>query len=220
MGLSLGFSLVGLAFLDSTSIGTLFIPLWLLMAPGPVQARRILLYLATIALFYFAIGLLIVLGTGAVPPSTFDTRQALWVQFAAGLGLLAFSFRLGRKERATNQVKRWRERITKQVVGLALLAGLVEVATMLPYLAAIGIMTTSDISLGQVVALLAGYCVVMVLPALALLSTREAAKKQIERLSGWITTKAPSATGWALGIVGFLVARDALARLLLPDLLG
>ncbi|MEU5675395.1 hypothetical protein ABZ749_34945, partial [Micromonospora sp. NPDC047753] len=55
-------SLAGLALIDSTSIGTLFIPVWLLLAPGPVNVRRILGYLATIAVFYLAVGLLLVWG--------------------------------------------------------------------------------------------------------------------------------------------------------------
>jgi hypothetical protein len=37
MSVALLLSLVGLALVDSTSIGTLFIPVWLLLAPGPVR---------------------------------------------------------------------------------------------------------------------------------------------------------------------------------------
>lgn len=46
---------------------------------------------------------------------------------------------------------------------------------------------------------------------------RLAARSLIEplllRLNKWITEKAANATGWILGIAGFLVARDAIARL-------
>ena len=35
----------------------------------------------------------------------------------------------------------------------------------------------------------------------------------LERLNGWLTRHATSATGWLLAIVGFLLARDAAARL-------
>ncbi|MGS2617245.1 hypothetical protein ACVCAH_22370 [Micromonospora sp. LZ34] len=60
MSIGLLLALAGLALVDSTSIGTLFIPVWLLLTPGPVNARRILTYLGTIAGFYFAVGLLLV----------------------------------------------------------------------------------------------------------------------------------------------------------------
>lgn len=60
MSLGLLLSLAGLALVDSTSIGTLFIPIWLLLAPGRVSVRRILVYLGTIAAFYFAVGLVLV----------------------------------------------------------------------------------------------------------------------------------------------------------------
>ena len=43
---------------------------------------------------------------------------------------------------------------------------------MLPYLAAIGLITTSDLSLTGSVAVLLGYCLVMVAPALVLLAAR------------------------------------------------
>jgi hypothetical protein len=75
-----------------------------------------------------------------------------------------------------------------------------------------------------VTTLLAGYCVVMVLPAGVLLTARIASRSRIEpilqRMNTWITEKAGSATGWVLAIAGFLIARGAVARLWFPHLLG
>lgn len=48
--------LLGLALVDSTSVGSLFIPVWLLLAAGRVPVGRILAYLGTIAGFYFVDG--------------------------------------------------------------------------------------------------------------------------------------------------------------------
>lgn len=62
MSIVLLLSLVGLALIDSTSIGTLFIPIWLLLSPVGVRAGRLAGYLATIAGFYFVVGLVLVLG--------------------------------------------------------------------------------------------------------------------------------------------------------------
>lgn len=227
MSSTLLLSLAGLALLDSTSIGTLFIPIWLMLAPGRVRAGRVLVYLATIAVFYFAVGVLILLGADSIAgwaDGALDSPVALWIQLGIGVSLFALSFRFDSKRRKPGGgVTRWRERVTAGtgsvgwLAGLALLAALAEVATMLPYLGAIGMMTTSDLGVATVVGLLAAYCVVMVLPAVVLLVGRLAARSLIEpllqRLNKWITDKAGNATGWILGIAGFLVARDAIARL-------
>ena len=50
-GLPLPFSLALLALIDGLSVGTLLIPVFLLLHPGRVHARRILLYLILIGGF-------------------------------------------------------------------------------------------------------------------------------------------------------------------------
>lgn len=45
MSTGLLLSLAGLALLDSTSIGTLFIPVWLLLTPDRIGVGRVLGYL-------------------------------------------------------------------------------------------------------------------------------------------------------------------------------
>ncbi|MDG4806861.1 GAP family protein [Micromonospora sp. WMMD1120] len=225
--------LAGLALVDSTSIGTLFIPVWLLLAPGPVNARRILGYLATIATFYFAVGLLLAFGGSRLAEAlggALDNRAVLWAQLVLGVAMLALSFRYdGKRRPRTGGVLRWRDRATagdssaRWLVGLALLAALAEVATMLPYLAAVGLLATSEVGAAGVVLMLAGYCLVMVLPAVLLLGARVARPSLVEpvlaRLNAWIVTKAGGALGWILGIAGFLIARDAAVRLELFSLL-
>jgi hypothetical protein len=233
MSFALLLALAGLALVDSTSIGTLFIPVWLLLlTPGPVNGRRILTHLGTIAGCYFAVGLILVWGGSRLAEAlggALDNRPVLWAQLALGIGLFVRSFRYDGKRRRPGggAVLRWRDRATsgnsstRWLVGLALLAALAEVATMLPYLGALGLLTTSGLGAVAVVALLAGYCLVMVLPAVVLLAARVAWPARIEpvlaRLNGWITRTSGSALGWVLGIAGFLLARDAAVRLGLFD---
>lgn len=234
MSIGLILSLAGLALVDGTGIGTLFIPVWLLLAPGRVRIARILAYLAAIAVFYFCVGLLIVFGAGSVADAAgtaLDGPAALWVQLALGVALFAWSFRFGSEHgEEGGGVIRWRDRAlaefasTAWLVSLALLAGLAEIATMLPYLGAIGMMTTSDLGGPTTAALLAAYCALMVLPAVVLLTARLTARSRVEpllhRMNAWITAKAAGATGWILAIAGFLVARDAAARLWFPHLMN
>lgn len=231
MSTALLLSLVGLALLDSTSIGTFFIPVWFLLVPGRIRVGRMATYLATIAAFYFGVGVLIVLGIGAIATALQGARDSpvlLWAELVVGAGLLVFSFsprfspKRTRHSSGSRRTVRWRERAMSEssavwLVGLALLAGLAEVVTMLPYLAAIGILTTSDLTGASVALLLGGYCVMMVLPAGLLTIARAAGAARVEpllhRMDHWINTKGASAMGWVIGIAGFLLARDAAAQI-------
>ena len=276
-----GTTLIGvlavLALIDSTSFGTLLIPVWLLMSPGRVRVGRMLLYLGSIAGFYALIGFAILLGAGALSDTLAtlaDTRPFLIAQLVVGAALLAWSFKLepigGRKpaEAATvpsstvpsaggttsggttsggttsgaadvamstsptaaaapgraGRLSRWRERVLSSEAGsgralaaLAVGAGLVEVATMLPYLAALGLIGTQGPGWPVSGVWILGYCLVMIAPALVLTAARLFAAPLVERplgrLDRWLTKNAASTTAWVVGIVGFLVARDAIGRL-------
>lgn len=214
-------ALAGLALLDSTSIGTLFIPIWLMLTPGRLKLSRFAVYLGTITVFYFGVGILIVLGATRLI-GHLDSPVASWIQLVIGVFLFAISFRFDSKKK-TNTGK-WQNRINANgsaaaLAGVAVLAGVVELATMLPYLGAIGMMSAADLRPAQIGLLLAGYCLVMIVPALVLLGARLALRSKVEpfltRISTWFAEKGAGATGWILGIAGFLVARDAIARLFL-----
>jgi len=218
-------SLVVLALLDSTSIGTLFVPVLLMLTPG---RPRLLVYLVTIAVFYLALGVVIALGAG---PLLAGVASALggtgyWLELAAGVLLLALSFWFDPKRRpeASEELgTKWTERVHKAaespraLVVLALTAGVLEAATMFPYLGAIALLAGTGVSLAGTAALLAGYCLVMILPALVLLGLRLALSERVTpvltRVNGWFARHAVGATGWILGIVGFFLAADAASRL-------
>ncbi|HEX7309369.1 GAP family protein [Lentzea sp.] len=212
-------ALAGLALLDSTSVGTLFIPIWLMLTPGRLRPGRFAVYLGTITVFYFAVGVLVVLGASKLARHL-DNPVAHWIQLVIGVALFAVSFRFDSKKKP--DTGKWRDRISANgsgaaLAGIALLAGVVELATMLPYLGAIGLMSASDLNPAQIGLLLAGYCLVMIVPAVVLLGARLALRDRLDpfltRISAWFAEKGASMTGWILGIAGFLVARDAVARL-------
>ena len=110
-------ALAVLALVDSTSFGTLLIPVWLLMTPGRVRVARMLVYLATIVGFYLAVGLVIALGAGAfadVLGQVVETRPVRIVELLLGVGLVAYSFRIDRRSKGAStgqgRVLRWRAR--------------------------------------------------------------------------------------------------------------
>ena len=208
-------------------VGTLLIPAGLLLTPGRVRAVRMLVFLGTVAAFYYAIGVAAALGADAFLPQisrVLDTEVAKWTELVVGVALFFWSFRLDRKKRPPapdgGRLGRWRRRALSDggvaaLAGLALAAAAAEVTTMLPYLAAIGLLTTSALSGAEVALVMAGYCLVMIAPALVLLAVRLAAGHRLipllTRLSDWMERS--NAVSWIVCIVGFLLARDGAARL-------
>jgi hypothetical protein len=229
MTIELGGALVLLALVDSVSLGTLLIPLLFLLVPGRVPVTRIALYLATIASFYFVAGIALTWGAQNVVAQFGDvlsSRPAYIVQLVLGVAMFGASFWIGRKvdvdaasPARPGRLARIRERALSGrggaglVVGLALAAGLVELATMLPYLGAIGLITRAELAAGTWLWVLAGYCLVMIVPALVLTGIRVVASSAVEpllaRVSGWLQKNSRENTAWIVGIIGFLLARDA-----------
>ncbi|MGL5817260.1 MAG: GAP family protein [Phycicoccus sp.] len=231
--------LAGLALADSTSFGTLGIPLVMLVHPR-VRAGLVVLHLSVLAVFYWVLGLVLLVAADRVAALLGDVGERLdgnrtvdIVQFVVGVGMLAGSFwpetswaKRRTAERASRGGARrasMRERIAgdrataRAVVAVALLAGLVEAASMLPYLGAVGLITAGGVSMPMGAGVLAGYVLVMSLPALVLLGVRLAFAARVapllERLDAWMTRSTSGAVWWIVGIVGFFVASDAAGRL-------
>lgn len=270
-----------LALIDSTSIGTLLIPLWLLLRPDARRMLpRILLYLGVLAAFYLLVGIATLSGAGWALRSL-ETDSLLkipviqWAMVIGGGALLAYSLRPDpAKKRAKlpavartvdggsgTQVPgstpdgpvpdvpvqgeerlsphllsshllsaelpraelKWQQRLSKAlrsrggVVGLALVAGLLELPTMVPYLVAIGFLSNSTLTLPDQVGLLIGYCLVMLVPALLLLGLRVAAGARLDPFMQRISTRMGKFSAetvlWVLGIIGFLLLRGGLSAL-------
>ncbi|WP_440311845.1 GAP family protein [Leucobacter chromiireducens] len=235
-------ALAVLALIDGLSVGTLLIPLFFLIAPGRVRTGRILAYLVTITGFYLAIGVLFMLGLVNVIDAASDllaSELGQWLLLAVGAGLfvaglLVWAADSRRKRLAaagtplpeSGRILRWRARVLDErasggaVMGVAIAAGLVEIAGMLPYLIGMTMLAGAPLSASARFAYLAGYCVVMVLPALVLLVTRIVAAPLVaaplERLTAWFQRTGAENTSWILCIIGFLVARTATKSLGIP----
>jgi hypothetical protein len=224
-------SLLVLALIDSTSFGTLLIPLWLLATPGRLRPGRVLVFVATVVAFYWVVGLAILWGAGwafeglaRIVASPVGYVLAL----VAGVLLIVWSHLLDRRAKRekrdgvvlSGRAARWRERAVGTgaggvgaLVALALTATTVELASMLPYLGATGAITASGIGWPWTALVLAGYCVVMVSPALVLLVARVVAARRVEpvlqRLEAWLTRNASETLSRVVGIVGILLVVHA-----------
>lgn len=126
-------------------------------------------------------------------------------------------------ERSEATERRWQHRIARALdtrgglLGLALLAGLLELPTMLPYLAAVGLLTGSGTEWQASAGILGLYCLVMLLPAGLLVAGRllmgRLLDSPLERLGAWLSRVSGEAVLWVVGIVGFLLLRAGLAGL-------
>lgn len=220
-------ALTGLALVDGLSLGTLLIPVFLMLVPGRVRAGRILFYLAAISLFYFAVGVLFTFGLVnliAVGHGIIESTPGRVVMLVGGLLMLAVALfaPYRRRERGAEpeagRLTRWRDRLLAEetgrgaVVAVAVGAGVIEVATMLPYLAGMTLLASADLTMPTRIGALAGYCAVMIAPALLLLALRIAAARMIEPplrwLGAWLQRTARENTLWVVGIVGFFLARS------------
>lgn len=272
-GLPLPLSLAVLALLDGLSVGTLLIPVFLLLAPGRVRARRILLYLATIAAFYLAIGLLFLWGLVNVVDVAADFLaspggQILRLLVGAGLLVTALVMPTGSTASETapdtagadasaaaaatrsslhatddsaaaaatvstarrGRLSRWRDTLldprtrATAIMAVAIAAGLVEVATMLPYIVGMTMLADAGVTASYRVLALVAYCVLMIVPAMVLLVLRLIAaplvQRPLERFAAWMERTGAENTAWIIGIIGFLIARSAATELGLFEAIG
>lgn len=237
MTLELLATLGALALVDSLSIGTLLIPVFFLIAPR-LRAGRMLVYLLTIAGFYLLVGVALTVGATALLTGfqgLLDSTAGLAIQLVLGIGLLvaAFAIPTGRPQAEDGtprrgRLSRWRDRALDgprptAVVTVALAAGLLELATMVPYLGAIGLLSTAPLGTASRLLLLTAYCGIMIAPALLLLVLRVTMRPLVEsplrRLAAWLQRTGAENTAWIIGIVGFLLARSAASELGLFDAL-
>ncbi|MBO9627291.1 MAG: GAP family protein [Microbacterium sp.] len=235
-GLPLPLALAVLALVDGLSVGTLLIPVFLLLSPGRVRAGRILLYLATIAVFYLVVGLLFLWGLVNLVDVAADflaSPAGVTVRLLVGVALIVVAFVMPTKPAAPaapgvaaptpGRITRWRERLLDPrtrgtaVMAVAVAAGLVEVATMLPYILAMTMLADAGVTTPFRVMALVAYCALMVAPAVVLLVLRLVAaplvQRPLERFAAWMERTGAENTAWIIGIIGFLVARSAAAEL-------
>lgn len=226
--------LAGLALVDSLSAGTLVIPIALIFMWRRVRVGLLGTYLATIATAYFGLGVALLLGFDAAVTrlsGVDETDWFRWVTLVLGAGLFVFGvFSPNPKKHTATQStgaevpKSRASRLAKSaslsvtgMVGLALGAAVVEAATMLPYLGAMGIIQSMSFGFSGKVALIAGYCIIMILPAIfvAVMAgfAGPAIFPRLERAMRRLEYEAKVTLLWIAAIVGGYMAMSSALRL-------
>ncbi|MDZ7918348.1 MAG: GAP family protein [Rhodococcus sp. (in: high G+C Gram-positive bacteria)] len=206
--------LTGLALVDSIGVGTLAVPLWMMLRQS-FRARVVLLHLGVLGLLYLGVGIAVWAaadGLSVVVPG--DAR----VRLAVGLAVLAVGLVFDRRRRGPSGARWTRPPVgVRGVVLLAAAVGAVEVATMLPYFAAIDAVGDAGLGWGSSSLLLVAYVLVTLSPALVLLSARVLAQEYVSSIMPTLLRRVDRWSGGAaatvLLVVGALLAADAAIEL-------
>ncbi len=220
---SLWLTVLGLAVVDSVNPFALAVTAYLLLGGTYSRwgrARHVLVYIAAVAATYFILGVLLMLGVTSASPALGDALSSppsYAVQAVLGATMFAYSIFAP----APAPAARSRRRLPTSRNGVALLSmgvaiSVVELPTALPFIAAVGVMTTAGITVAQWLPMLLVYVLVMVLPPVFLAATCLAAEDRLgprlEKFRSRLSEGGGStALLWVVGIVGFLLLRDALA---------
>jgi hypothetical protein len=202
---------LGLALLDTLSPAVIGITLYLLLARPHRVGALLGVYLGSVAIAYFALGVLLMLGLGAVVPRVDDTVWA-WGQAVLGVALMVGSYFIPGKnpERASIQARSFTMR---SMLLLGLGTWLFEFATAVPYFGAIGIMTSANLPAVQWSPLLGVYVTIMVIPGILLFvawaALGERLRERFERWQTKLSSGSRTALSWIVGIAGFLILLGA-----------
>lgn len=215
---------VGLALLDSLSLGTLVIPLALIVHWRAVRVPALATYLVTVVAVYFLLGLGILLGfagLGSVAEGVTQTDVFPWITLILGAALAIFGiFAPNPKKPEPGQLPTRAASATSSVpsmVALGLGASLTEAATMLPYIAAMGIIGSWDIPPVAKAGAVGIYCLLMIMPtvALATLALLFGQKffPRLERLIPRLGYEAKVTLLWIAAIVGIYMVANSVATI-------
>lgn len=205
----------GLALLDTLSPFTLGVTVYLLLTDKERLTKRLLVYLLTIAGFYFVVGVSLMLGLDfllEIISGVFQNRIVSWTFFIIGVILLIASFYVPTKK--SSDLPTPKSKSILSMVALGFTTSLIEVGTAFPYFVAIGIMTTSNLSWVEWSSILAGYNFIMVLPSLVLflfyLLFGRWMQTSLEKLRVKLANNRGSALSWIMCIVGLILISNSL----------
>ncbi|MGZ9585872.1 GAP family protein [Paenibacillus marinisediminis] len=215
VSLELLYSVGGLALLDTLSPATLGVTVYLLLTEKERLCSRLMIYLVTVAVFYFSVGVALMLGLDALLASfssIFQNRIVSWVMLIIGGILFVASFFYPKSKKS--DLPKPKSKSKRSMIALGFTTSLIEVGMAVPYFAAIGLMTTSNLAVVQWLPMLAGYNFIMVLPPLILFTLHlllgRVMKRPLERLQIKLSQHSGSAISWVMCIVGLILVVNSL----------
>lgn len=199
-----------LAILDMFSPAIIGVSVYILMKAKAKQATLLLSYLLTVVIFYFCVGLCLMIGLDFIidPIANIFNHKAakIFLTVVGGLLFISSWFVPKRSNVGSPKPKKF---TVAAMIALGLTTSIFEVATAIPYFAAIGLMISNQFSSFEWLPILIGYNVIMILPALALLFlfilSRRFAQKPLNYLQSLAQKNTSSALSWIMCIAGIIM---------------
>jgi cytochrome c biogenesis protein CcdA len=212
-------AIVGLAVVDSINPSALLATIALLLRGRPARPL-VAVYLVAVLVTYLAIGLALTLGLGLTPRAVLQSDATYLAQGVLGAAMLAYAVAAPGRRREPGRAAPRRLPAARRplaVFALGVAVTVLELPTALPYLGAVGAITRAELAVAEWLPLLLLYNLIFVLPPLALLAGHLALGDRADPLLGRLRDRLGGAARegmlWLLGLVGFFLVADALARL-------
>lgn len=202
--------IIGLAILDTLSPTVIGITVYLLLKEKKKLYRLLIVYLMTVAILYFILGSSLLLGISlslSFLQELLQNQIISWVIFLIGAILFILSFYMPKKKVAIPSLPS--KSTTTSMIFLGIITFLIEGGTALPYFAAIGLMSTSNLTLLEWISILGIYNIIMILPYLLLMIFYRLLahwlKPSLQKLSNRLANSKDSALSWVVCIVGLIL---------------
>lgn len=209
----------GLALLDTLSPATLGVTVYLLLSEKERLGSRLMIYLVTVAAFYFAVGFALMLGLDkllSTLSSILEHRSISWTMMMIGTILFIASFFYPTSKKKRTDLPRPKSKSKAAMIALGFTTSVVEVGMALPYFAAIGLMTAANLPAYQWLTILGGYNFIMILPPLVLFILHalfgRVMQRPLERLRVKLSNTG-SALSWIMCIVGLILIFNSVDNL-------
>jgi len=161
---------------------------------------------------------MLMLGVDAIYSSVsgvFQNKAVSWVTAVIGGGLFIGSFYVPAKK--TYVERRPKTISLRGMIALGFTTSLIEVATALPYFAAIGLMTSAQLSMMQWIPMLAAYNFIMIVLPLLLYALNlvlgRVMKRALDKLRIRLAKSSSSALSWIMCIAGLILLLNSLDHL-------
>lgn len=199
-----------LALLDMFSPAIIGVTVYVLLAGREKKHRLIIAYLTTVIVFYFCTGVFLMLGLDIVFSPLADVLSSNTAKILMTIvgGILFIGSWFVPKKKAVESPKPKNFKL-KSMIGLGITTSILEVATAIPYFAAIGLMISRNVSFLEWLPVLLGYNVIMVVPALILLLLhmlfQRFMQKPLKNLQALFQRNTSSALSWIMFFVGIIL---------------
>lgn len=195
-------TILGLALLDSLSFASIVVTIFLLLS-NVYRPLRIMVYLLTVAGFYILLGIALMNGAGAMFEfwlSGWKEHAAIsYIQLLLGIILVLIGVRLDNKPKGRSYKLEY-----SSMMKLGITVSMIEAVTMLPFLSAIGLMTTRGLEVYEWMPMLAAYCAVMIAPPCLLLTLRYLMGDKANGFLSKINRKIEPYTQEALAVISII----------------